>query len=239
MLIIGYSRNAAAGAAGGVGASISALPAQGNTTSGGGTSTGYNWVQDVSTVPDGARCLLVAWAPDSAAAPRSIVSITADVGNTPAAVGQHSISNGTYVGTVGIYEWTKESGTSVTFNVKFQDNMLGGGFQLFYMENVHASAVTGTQSGSSLASTTCALSSALATAANGVALFAAIGVRNSSSNDGTWSVTPDHETDQSVEAFLRLHAAACKTDGSPLDPTLTFAQANVLTVMAAVSIPPA
>jgi hypothetical protein len=29
------------------------------------------------------------------------------------------------------------------------------------------------------------------------------------------------------------------TDGSPLDPTLTIAQVNVLTAMAAVSIPPA
>jgi hypothetical protein len=238
MLVIGYSRGAA-GAVGRVAASITGLAAQGNTVSGGGTSTGYDWVQDVSTVPNGARCLLVAWAPDSASSPRSIVSVTASAGDTPAEVVQHSVSSGTYVGSVGIYGWTKASETSVTFNVKFQDNMLGGAFQLFYMENVHASAVTDRQSGSSLASTTCALSSPLATAANGVALFAAIGVRNSSSNSGTWSVTPEHETDQSVEAFLRLHAAACKTDGSALDPTLTLAQANVLTAMAAVSIPPA
>ncbi len=238
MLIIGYSRSVPAGI-GGVGAAITALTAQGNTAAGGGTSTGYDWVQDVSSVPNGARCLLVAWAPDSASSPRAIVSITASAGDTPTEVVQHSISNGTYVGTVGIYGWTKASETSVTFNVKFADNMLGGAFQLFYMKDAHASNVTNMQTGSSIASNTCALSAPLATVANGVALFAAIGVRNSSSNSGTWSATPDHETDQSVEAFLRLHAAAYKTDGSPLDPTLTISQVNVQTAMVAVSIPPA
>lgn len=234
MLIIGHSRSAPAKAA-----SITALPAQGNTASGGGASTGYNWVQDVSSVPAGARCLLVTWAPDSASAPRTIVDITASAGAVPTEVVQHSITDGTYAGTVGIFGWTKADEISVTFNVKFTDNMIGSAFQLFYMENVHASAVTNIQSGSSLASTSCALSGALATAANGVALFAAIGLRNSTSNSGTWSSAPEHATDQSVEAFLRLHAAAYKTDGGALDPTLTIAQTNVLTTMAAVSIPPA
>jgi hypothetical protein len=235
MLIIGYSRNdVARGAA----ASIAALPAQGNTASGGGASSGYDWVQDVSAVPAGARCLLVAWAPDSASAPRSIVGVAASAGATPAEIVQHSLSDGTYAGTVGIFGWTKAGETSVTFNVRFQDNMIGGGFQLFYLENAHASAVTGTQTGSSLASASCALSAPLATVAGGAALVAAIGVRNSTSNSGTWSAVPDHETDQSVEAFLRLHAAGYKTDGSPLAPTLTIAQTNVMTAMAAVSIPP-
>jgi hypothetical protein len=236
MLIVGYSRAAPVS---GASSSITALAAQGNTASGGGSSTGYDWAQDVSAVPNGARCLLVAWAPDSASSPRSIVSIAASAGATPTEVVQHSLSNGTYVGTVGIFGWTKASETTVTFNVKFRDNMIGGGFQLFYLKNAHASAVTSRQTGSSLASATCALSAPLATVAGGAALFAAIGVRNSTSNAGTWSAAPDQATDQSVEVFLRLHAAGYKTDGSPLNPTLTISAVNVMTAMVAVSIPPA
>lgn len=239
MLIIGYSRRAAAGA-GGAAASIAALAAQGNTASGGGTSTGYNWVQDVSSVPAGARCLLVSWSYDSSFAnTRTINSVTASTGNTPAEIVQHSVTNGTYSGVVGIHGWTKASETSVTFNVKYQDNMNGAGFQLFWMKDAHASTITGARTGASTASGTCALGSALGTAAGGVALFAAIGVRNTSSNSGTWSVAPDHETDESVEAFLRLHAAAYRTDGGPLNPTLTIAGSNLTTVMVAASFPPA
>jgi hypothetical protein len=231
MLIVGYSRSVPAL---GSGVALTALPPLANTAS----ASPYVWTQDVSSVPSGARCLLVTWARDTDPLATQ-AGLAASVGDAPAELVKLAHADAVRVVTVAIHGWTKASETSVDFSASYSQAMSAGGFQLFFLENAHASAVADTKTGSSLVSATCSLSAPLSTAPGGVALVAAAGGANSTSNSGTWSAPPDHETDQTVEAFLRVHAATYQTDGSPLDPTLTISQTNNQTAMVAVSIPPA
>lgn len=189
-------------------------------------------------MPNGARCLLVTWARDSGTG-KSLTALTASAGDMPAELVNLSVDDGTRNLIIAIHAWTKSGEASVTFSAAYSEAQLAGAFQLFYMENAGAGTVIEAKTGASLASATCSLGAPLGTAANGVALFAAAGGKNSFSNAGTWSLAPDASSDQSVEAFLRIHTATYRTDGSALDPTLTIAQTNDQTAMVAVSIAPA
>jgi hypothetical protein len=240
MILIGYSR--AAPAARSAAASITALPAQGATTlvSAFGTAA-HEFTQDVSSVPNGARCLLAAWGWDNTTN-RELGNILPDGGAAVpnlAKASSQSTSDGSKKRMVGIYEWTKASQTSVVFTVGFTGTGIdGAGFQLFYMQDVHASTVTATRSGTAVGAGSVALSSALPTAANGVALFACAQGEGAALT-GSWSTTPVHETDQPVEQYLQIHAASYQTTGASLSPTLTFSGTADDACMVAVAIPPA